>query len=290
MENSQKKNGMHWLLILIVIAGVVLLLTTVLNNPSAEGTKDALAPAEDVQQVQPEPPPSEVEVADSVKPTEPVIQPIPLDDPLREPPKKSVIASSKPLYFRMVFGENGTDSTLGVIDESGGTGTGYNIAYVDENRNSDLTDDTARQFERDSRSDQTNPTFAFSGPFKNKTSAKYTLNIYSLTRKKQHSPGDYRFWWNLYTDGWNYFFINGKIRLSSSVVEAQAGPPIRLAGPCTWQIESARKSNKTMVCAGLEDENGCTLRSVIQTREWLSPKLTLVKNGKIELEEDMKFG
>ncbi|MHC4167273.1 MAG: hypothetical protein ACYSWQ_09980 [Planctomycetota bacterium] len=237
METAQQKNGMHWLLIVFVVAAVVVLLATVLNNPSAEETK--------------------------------------------------------PLYFRVVFGEDGTDSTLGVIDKLGGAGTGYNVAYVDENRNGDLTDEAAKKlakYESGSRAGQTNPRFTFSGPFKNEAGAKYTLDLYSLARKASTTPGDHYFFWTLATDEWNYFFINGKIRLSSSAAEALAGPPVRLGGQCKWQISSKRKSGKAVVSAGLKDENGCTLRSVRQSGRMQSPRLSLVKDGKVELEENMKFG
>jgi len=124
----------------------------------------------------------------------------------------------------VVFGQGGTDSTLGVLDESAGTGTGYNLAYVDENRNGDLTDDAAKMFpkyDRGSRAGQTNPTFTFSGPFKNKASAKYTLNIYELARNTQTTPGEQYFFWTLDSDEWNYFFINGKMELYSTAAEQQ---------------------------------------------------------------------
>ncbi len=237
METAQKRNGMHWLLIVFVIVGVVVLLATVLNSPSAGETK--------------------------------------------------------PLYFRVVFGKDGTDSTLGVIEKLGGTGTGYNVAYVDENRNGDLTDDAAKKlatYESGSRAGQTNPRFTFSGPFKNEAGARYTLDLYSLADKASATPGDHYFFWTMDTDEWNYFFINGKIRLSSSAAEALAGPPVRLGGQCKWQIEAGRKSGKAVVSAGLKDENGCTLRLVRLSGKTLSPRLSLVKDGKVELEENMKFG
>jgi len=283
METPRKKNGMHWLLILLVIAGVVVLLATVLNNPSAESVKEAVVLTGDERQEEPEPMPSEP------KPAETAIQP----SPVAEPPKDREYSSGKPLYFRVVFGEAGTDSTLGVVDESGGAGTGYDVAYVDENRNGDLTDDGAKKFptyDRGSRAGRVDPRFTFTGPFKDKTGTQYSLNLYTLGRGTPVSAGDHSFFWTLDTDGWNYFFINGKARLSSSAADALAGPPVRLAGPCKWQIESKRQSGKAVVSAGLKDENGCTLRSVRQARGRPSPKLTLVKGGKVELEEDMKFG
>ncbi len=264
METPQNKNGMHWLLVVFVIAAVVVLLATVLNNPSADGVKPAGTFGG--------------------------------DDPQEEPeltPKERTFSSAKPLYFRAVFGQDGTDATLGALDESAGTGTGYNVVYVDENRNGDLTDDAVKKFakiQRGSRAGQVDPTFKFSGPLKNRTDAMYSLNIYSLGSRGRTGPGDYSFFWTLDTDEWNYFFINGKMKLSSSVAEALTGTPVRLGGQCKWQISSARKSGKAMVSAGLKDENGCTLRLVRRSGRTLSPRLSLLKDGTVELEENMKFG
>jgi len=55
--------------------------------------------------------------------------------------KLPTLASSKPLFFKMVFGPKATYGTLVVIDESKGPGKGYDIAYVDQNRDGDLTND-----------------------------------------------------------------------------------------------------------------------------------------------------
>lgn len=294
METPQQKNGMHWLLIVFVIVGVVVLLATVLDNPSGDGTKPEATLGGGDRQEEPEPIPSESKPGEVTKPTEPAIQATPAADMKLELPKDREYSSARPLYFRAVFGENGTDSTLGVLDESRGTGTGYNLVYVDENRNGDLADDAAKKFptfERGSGARKTdNPRFDFSGPFKNKASAKYTLNILLLPRSSHPAPGDYPFLWTLDTDGWNYFFIFGKMRLSSNAADALTGPPVRLAGQCKWQIDSKWKSGKAVVSAGLKDDNGCTLRSVRLSGRTLSPRLRLVKDGKVELEEDMKFG
>ena len=294
METPQKKNGMHWLLMVFVIAAVIVLLATVLNNPSAEGPEEAVMPAGDARQEEPGPMPSEAKPADSMKPPESSIQPALVADPQLEPPKERDLVSAKPLYSRVVFGPEGTDSTLGVLDELGGTGTGYNVAYVDENRNGDLTDDAVKTFakyERGSRAGQTNPSFNFSGPLpKSGKSVKYTLNLYALTRKGNPTRGDHYFDWTLDTDAWNYFFINGKIRLSSSAADALAGPPVRLAGQCKWQISSTTRDGKAMVSAGLKDENGCTLRLVRLSGKILSPRLSLLQDGKVKAEKDMEFG
>jgi len=45
-----------------------------------------------------------------------------------------------------------------------------------------------------------------------------------------------------------------------------------------------------MVSAGLKDGNGCTLRWVMLSGRRLSPRLTLVRDGKVETEKYLEFG
>ena len=204
-------------------------------------------------------------------------------------------SAENPLYFYVGFGDEGTASMLGAVDESGGPGTGYNVAFVDENNNGDLTDEPAKPFrriERGSRAGRLDPRFEFDGPFKPEATARYTLNIYSLTRENGGSTGenDYYFFWYLNTDQWRYFFINGRMRLSASMAEAREASPVRLGGPCQWDIQSNRRNGKAQVSAGLKDENGCTLRYVRQSNRMQSPSLSLIKDGKVVTEEAMEFG
>ena len=209
--------------------------------------------------------------------------------------KEPGYVSKRPLYFRAVFGKEGNKSMLGVVDESGGTDTGYDAAYVDENMNGDLTDDSVRKFARitsGSRKGELSPRFEFEGPFEGETSAKYALNIYSLTRENRGSVQEdgYYFFWYLDIKEWSYFFINGKMRLFSSAAEALKGTPVFLGGECKWEISSQIKNAKPVVSAGLKDGNGCTLRIVRRAGQTVSPTLTLIKDGKVEAEEKMKFG
>jgi hypothetical protein len=238
--------------------------------------------------------PSKSESPASVDPPQSVLQPSHSADSSLELPTQGRYRSQHPLYFRVVFGEQGNKSTLGVIDESGGTGTGYDVAYVDENRNGDLTDDAAKKFDkydRGSRAGQINPTFKFCGPLKERAAATYSLNIYLLEQGARAGPGgDTYFFWTLDTDEWSYFFINGKIRLSSSAADALTGTPVRLAGPCKWEINSQTRDDKSMISAGLKDENGCTLRIVRKTGQTISPTLTMMQDGKVKMEEKMQFG
>jgi len=158
-----------------------------------------------------------------------------------------------------------------------------------------MTDDAAKKFsryERGSRAGELQPRFEFTGPFKGEERAKYTLYIYSLTRKTySRLPGnEYYFHWILDTGGWNYFFINGKMKFFSNAADAMKSKAVRLGGQCQWNISTGLKSGKPVISAGLKDENGCTLRILSGAGGRKSPRLTLMQDGKVRAEENMKFG
>ncbi|MDP2895803.1 MAG: hypothetical protein Q8Q12_04500 [bacterium] len=216
-------------------------------------------------------------------------------------PKEPKLASERPLYFRALLGKEGKASMLGVLDESGGTGTGYNIAYVDENMDNDLTNDTPKKFPvadvpASSSSGRVatgpEPRFDFKGPLREKETAEYTLNIYALrnTTPVTNPQDKYYFFWYLRTEQWNYFFINGQMSLYSKAADALKGAPVRLGGTCKWEITGGIREKDALVSAGLKDENGCTLRIVNGETENPSPELTLIKNGKTLAQEKMSFG
>ncbi len=283
MKVLQDKNRILWVLMLIavVLAIVIYRMGFLFSVPGFNEEAET-------KQNQSEP-------AASVNSPESVFQPSHAADLRGRLSKEPRYGSEHPLYFRVVFGEEGNNSMLGVVDESAGTGAGYDVAYVDENMNGDLTDDVAREFprrERGSRAGELEPRFEFKGPFKGEENAKYTLNIYSLSQKTRRSTqgNDYYFFWYLNIKEWNYFFINGKMTLFSNAADALKGKPVRLGGQCQWEISSGTKDGKAMVSAGLKDGNGSTLRSVRRASKSISPTLTLIQDGKVRTEEKMKFG
>jgi hypothetical protein len=286
MKAAQCKNCALWLVLLVGI--LTLAIYRIGFHKPVPGFRQEVVNS---SQGQSQTRPGKSESPATVDPPQSVLQPA---ESSLELPAQGRYHSQHPLYFRAVFGEQGNKATLGVLDESGGTGTGYDVAYVDENRNGDLTDDAAKKFDkydRGSRAGQINPTFKFCGPLKERAAATYSLNIYLLEQGARAGPGgDTYFFWTLDTDEWSYFFINGKIRLSSSAADALTGTPVRLAGPCKWEINSQTRDDKSMISAGLKDENGCTLRIVRKTGQTISPTLTMMQDGKVKMEEKMQFG
>lgn len=290
MKALEGKTHVLWLVLLLAIISVIAIYRIGFQKPVPAFKEEIVQSLQDHDSQ---------EVQTSPKEDQPVTPPesasqLPQTADLKlEQLKDRQCRSKNPLYFRVVFGEEGDHSTLGVLDESGGTGTGYDVAYVDENRNIDLTDDPAKMFakyERGSRAGQINPTFNFIGPLQDRAGVRYKLNIYSLRQGRRADSGDQHFFWNLDVDDWNYFFINGRMKLSTSAADALTGPPVRLAGPCKWEIRVRTRNRKPMISAGLKDENGCTLRIVRKRGKTISPKLTMIQNGQVKAEKTMTFG
>jgi hypothetical protein len=295
MKALQDKNQILWLVVLIVVLSAIAVYRIGFHVPVPAFDEKAITSLEQGQSQEAQIKPNGAEPAPSLDPPESVLQPSHPPDPGQARLTQRRYRSQNPLYFRVAFGAEGSDSMLGIIDESAGTGTGYDVAYVDENMNGDLTDEAAKKFSRresGSRAGELDSRFEFTGPFKPGQSAKYTLNIYSLSyrNRKAVQGNDYYFFWFLDVNQWNYFFINGKISLFSNAADALRGTPVRLGGPCRWEISSRSQDGKPMISAGLKDTNGCTLRIVRRGGQTISPTSTLVQNGQIKAEEKMKFG
>ena len=209
---------------------------------------------------------------------------------LKEPDYKS----EKPLYLRIAFGDESGKIMWGVIDESEGTGKGYDIVYLDVDMDLNLKNNSPIKFPKAKRrSDQRKymAKFSFDGPMGDKK-GKYTLDIYALGSVwYKDKPLDKTYFrWDLDIEGWNYHFINGLMGLYASVDKAFNGKPVRLGVPCKWEINHSPKEFEMRINVGLKDKNGCTLRSLRNRSGRLSPQLTLLSGKKVVKEAKMEFG
>lgn len=295
MKAFPNKNHIPWLLLLIAVLSVIVIRRTGLHTPVPAFNQKAINSSREHTQQEAQENPDEARPALSAESPVSGLQTSYTVDAKKELPAQGQLHSQRALYFRLVFGEKGDKSMVGVIDESGGTGIGYDIAYVDENMNGDLKDEVAKKFSRNtsgSRKGELEPKFEFMGPFKGEENAKYTLDIYSLVLKNREKiqGNDYHFFCFMDFKEWNYFFINGKVMFYSNIDNALKGTPVRLGDQCRWEIDSRIKNGRPMISAGLKDKNGSTLRIVRQAGKTISPTLTLTQNGEVKMEEKMKFG
>lgn len=220
--------------------------------------------------------------------------------------------SKAPLYFRIAFGKEGTPSMLVALDDANDIGPGYDVAYVDENLNGDLTDDSAKRVYSLVSGGQSESRFSFDKPIQNDR-AKCTLRI----RPRAYKSGYCQFYWDLDVRGWSYAFRDGRMRLYASAAEALRSDPVRLASACKWDMGATVRDNKVYVSARLEDANGCMLRTIrnplgssrptftVRTviteggRDFhinrrsegtLTPMLTLARDGETVLHRAMEYG
>jgi hypothetical protein len=232
------------------------------------------------------------------------------------PIKEPAYSSARPLHVNLEFAGNPARHMLVVIDESKGNGKGYDIAYVDENMDGDLTNHAPKKFPLVTRSvavaptttspatapsivqkTVTDPTFKFTGPctYKDDATSEYTLDLYALqdlNSKTVTGADQYFFWTMTGPDKWNFFFINGKFHTYKTAAEALQGTPIVLGGKCTWSVQARQQGSDVALDVGLKDPNGCTLRTASGPSGAVAPVLNMIdKKGKfIARDKPLEFG
>ena len=201
--------------------------------------------------------------------------------------------SQNPLYFHLVFGRKGKASMLGVLDESQGTGTGYDVAYVDENMDGDLSDEPGKRC-RSSAPATTGRgvQIAFYGPLWKGRCPEYTLSSAPLevVGPDDIKAGERRLYWRFGLRGWHYDFRDGRMKLYATAAEALRNDPIRLGSACKWDVKTIVYEGNVHVVAALRDANGCALGLARSRKKRPTPTLALARNGKTVLHEAMKFG
>jgi len=210
--------------------------------------------------------------------------------------KQPKFSSSKPLYLNVAFGQKAERCMLIVLDESKGDGAGYDVAYVDDNLDGDLTNHQPKAFPAAGRPDaRSNPTISFTAPraYKDTTPAEYSLNLYSLAgaSSKIAPAKDLHFFWDIRdAEQWNYFFINGKFHVYPTAAEALKGEPIRIGSKCDWEITAQQNGENVALSVGLKDANGCTLRIVRSSAGEPAPTITVLDKSGKALVKDQKLG
>ena len=206
--------------------------------------------------------------------------------------KEPKYKSSRPLYFRLVFGLDEKNQMLGVFDESSGTGKGYDIVYLDHDADGNLKESRPIKFPKapdymKKRGIKFDPKFQFNGPFNGKT-ARYTLSSYSFGMPNSSNPANFHC--SITTGRWTYRFINGKLNLYRSADQAVKGTPFYIAGNITWDVKGTTRGPERMVSAAIKDKNKGTLRSAKKGDQNLAPHLTLYSGRKQAFKSKMGFG
>ena len=95
--------------------------------------------------------------------------------------------SQHPLYIHLVLGNDASASMIGALDESRGTGAGYDTVYIDENMNNDLNDEQPKTFPANNNEPPGfQQKFSLKGPGPGGT-AVYTLTPYNLNGSRRNT-------------------------------------------------------------------------------------------------------
>lgn len=150
----------------------------------------------------------------------------------------------------------------GYLDESKGTGTGYDVAVYDfdgdgeaERRGSEpLTIDYGGG--RMEKYRQPAIQFQHGG-------ADWWVwleTVESGMRVGKDGTARIGFSWSASTDGGFAHFINGTFRAYTDAKAAQAAKPVRIGKPLGWVLGSRKRGPRAVVTAALSDGNGAWLR------------------------------
>lgn len=219
------------------------------------------------------------------------------------PAGKANIVSDKPLWFRVAFAADPNRSILGVLDEGGGTGSGYSLVYLDLNRDGDPLNDTPQTFEETPVQSREimGPfmiKFGFRGPVHGDLEGEYCIDLSLMHFYKQRGgAGAGKFLtWRLTADDWKYLWVSGTIGLYGSAAEANRHDPVLLGSDSAWKISADRARGGVKFSAGLYDANGCILRAVYsrsvpdQAQVAMEPEFMLMKGRERVLTQGMEFG
>ncbi len=168
--------------------------------------------------------------------------------------------SEQALHFRAEVGVEPGHIVCGWLDESKGTGKGYDTAVLDTD--GDGKGDERQVFplqeNRVTKKRVPRPTITFQAD-----GAVWTLDLYSLGyRRPNLSSGKVETYlrWSVRKDGLYAWFINGKTTLYTDREAAARSRPVRLGPPFRFEVGATTRGMQSLVRVGLKDGNGCTMR------------------------------
>ncbi|MEN8151582.1 MAG: hypothetical protein ABFS86_17335 [Planctomycetota bacterium] len=175
-----------------------------------------------------------------------------------EPPPEPV--SKLELHFRIEVGVEPGHVVAGYLDESKGTGKGFDRIALDLDGDGEYETVQEAATQKDYRTQKTIPkpqvTIEREG-------ATWILDLYSIGRVRpvvrDGKVQTYAHW--SVTSGELYaWFINGRVTLHADAAKAKAGKPIRLGPPFRFETGSGKQGPDATVRVGLKDSQGFTMR------------------------------
>lgn len=188
-------------------------------------------------------------------------------------------------FFRLVVGDEKPLTVLGFIDESGGTGRGYDRAVLD--LDGDGVPESLQEF---------TSLEPFFGEGERAPlvflrivhgEATYELTVHGLSGPARRS-GDYHSSWSVRRAGLALSFMSSRSPLHDSLEQAKTGKPIRLGGPFRFRARTRIEGPNAVLDVNLQDSmagelNGATRQGKKeQIRVRLLRGEDLVEEGRLD--------
>jgi hypothetical protein len=196
--------------------------------------------------------------------------------------------SRRARHFRLEVGVGDIRTVHGWIDESGGTGKGYDRLALD--LDGDGRADVTSAFEpTDPESDTwTTPTISFRHEH-----ATWTLDF----NDDRFDPGEDPvegpetwFSWSVWRGDRFALFVNGPMGLHTSAAAARRAKAARLGPPFHLECGVGTRGPTVMLSAALRDSNGCTLRVASEGTREAKIHATLLDADRVVLRRTMEYG
>jgi len=203
-------------------------------------------------------------------------------------------ASDKALSYSVRLGPGeGAPNMVLVLDESGGTGKGYDIAVADLDLDGRLDDqEPVPKTERGRSSRYVYFTLETTAPFGNvDSSAKYGLNLYVFAQEGKpearppYSSANVKL--RSGDDAWEYR-LSGYLEGDPN----STGPtPVALGEPVAFDTTPKVTGDVLRTKVGIKDKNGLSMRGVVKNGKTIGPHLTITApDGSTVAEQDMRYG
>jgi hypothetical protein len=168
--------------------------------------------------------------------------------------------SEQPLHFRLEAGVTPGHIVTGWLDESKGTGKGYDCVALD--RDGDGVFETKEMFptqpHRQTKKPIPKPTVTVE-----QDGATWALDLYSIGQRRPSTAGgkvNCYIRWSVTKGDFYAWFINGRVNLYADAARAKTEKTIRLGPPFRFDTGATTRGPSALLRVGLKDGNGCTMR------------------------------
>jgi hypothetical protein len=196
--------------------------------------------------------------------------------------------SENAIYLRLMVGIETPKLVTGFMDESKGTGTGYDIALLD--LDGDGSPETRQVFGtyQVPRTERTAPDPKIRITHED---CEFVLDLrYSRFTPVKGVAATYIRWSVTKGSGFYAWFINGRVNFFTSAEEAAKADPIKMGPPFHFETGTRTRGREGLVTIGLKDANGCTLRLARKDGKQVAPQIKLMQDGEEVYQTQASYG